>query len=132
MRYLDLFECWSLVCCVCIPIVGCCVGRVVLASIPGISLWFGYSVVCVCVDFLSHDVVSVAVGSGVDVIGVCADNSIAIYVDGEPVLSVCVFCDSVFHSVRDEDSAFCFYVCVVCVVLRSLHVSSIPVFGFLE
>ena len=85
-----------------------------------------------CVDFLSHVVVSVAVGRRVDVIGMCADDSIAIDMDGKPVLSVCVFCDSVFHSVGDEDSAFCFDVCVVCVVLGSVHVSSVPVFGFVK
>lgn len=86
----------------------------------------------VCVGFLSHGVVPVAVGSGVDVIGVCADDVVAVDVDGEPVLAVCVFGDSGFHSVRDEDSAFCFGVSVVCVVLRSLHVSGVPVFGFLD
>ena len=86
----------------------------------------------VCVDFLSHGVVPVAVGSGVDVIGVCADDGAAVDVDGEPVLSVCVFSDSGFHSIRDEDSAFCFSVGVVCVVFRSLHMSSVPVFGFLD
>ena len=86
----------------------------------------------VCVDFLSHGVVPVAVGRGVDIVGVCADNVITVDVNGEPVLAVCVFGDSGFHTVWDEDSTFCFGVGVVCVVLGSLHVSSIPVLGFLD
>ena len=85
-----------------------------------------------CVDFLPHGVVSVAVSRGVDIVGVCANNIITVDVNGEPVLAVCVFGDSGFHSVRDEDSTFCFGVSVVCVVLRSLHVSGVPVFGFLD
>ena len=85
-----------------------------------------------CVDFLPHGVVSVAVSRGVDIVGVCADNVITVDVNGEPVLAVCVFGDSGFHTIWDEDSTFCFGVGVVCVVLGSLHVSSIPVFGFLD
>ena len=85
----------------------------------------------VCVDFLSHVVVPVAVSRRVDVVGMCSDDRVAVDVAGEPVLSVCVFRDSVFHSGRDEDSAFCFDVCVVCVVCGFVHVSSVPILGFL-
>ena len=48
------------------------------------------------------------------------------------ILSVYVFRDSVFDSVWDEDSAFCFDVCVVSVMLGFVHVSGVPIFGFLE
>ena len=85
-----------------------------------------------CVDFLSHVVVPVAVSRRMDVVGMSADDRVAVDVDGEPILSVCVFRDSVFHSVWDEDSTFCFDVCVVSVVLGFVHMSGIPVFGFLE
>ena len=85
-----------------------------------------------CVDFLPHGVVSVAVSRGVDIVGVCANNIITVDVNGEPVLAVCMFGDSVFHIIWDEDSAFCFGVGVVSVVLGSLHVSGIPVLGFLD
>ena len=84
------------------------------------------------VDFLSHIVVSVAVGSRMDVVGVCADDRVAVYVDGNPVLSMYVFRDSVFDPVWDEDSAFCFNVCVVGVMWGFMHVSGVPFFGFLE
>ena len=86
----------------------------------------------VCVDFESHGVVPVAIGGGMDVVGVCADKVVPVDVDGEPVLAVCVFGDSGFHAIWNEDSTFCFGVCVVCVVLGSLHVSRIPVLGFLD
>ena len=85
-----------------------------------------------CVNFLSHVVVPVAVSGRVDVVGVCTDYRVAVDMDGEPVLSVYVFRDSVFDSVWDEDSAFCFDVCVVSVMLGFVHVSGVPVFGFLE
>ena len=87
------------------------------------------------VYFLSHIVVSVAVGGRMDVVSVCADDRVAVYMDGNdgnPILSKYVFRDSVFDSVWDEDSAFCFDVCVVSVMLGFVHVSGVPVFGFLE
>ena len=86
----------------------------------------------VCVYFLSHVVVSVAVGGRMDVVSVCADDRVAVYMDGNPVLSMYVFRDSVFDTVWDEDSAFCFNVCVVGVMWRFMHVSGVPIFGFLE
>ena len=67
-----------------------------------------------------------------DVIGVCADDVVAVDVDGEPVLAVCVFGDSGFHTIWDEDSTFCFGVSIVSMVLVSVHVSRVPVLGFLD
>ena len=87
---------------------------------------------CVCVDFESHGVVPVAIRGGVDVVGVCADEVVPVDVDGEPVWAVCMFGDSRFYTIWYEDSTFCFGIGVVCVVLVSLHVSRIPVLGFLD
>ena len=67
-----------------------------------------------------------------DVVGVCADKVVPVDVDGEPVWTVCVFGDSGFYAIWYEDSTLCFGVSVVCVVLVSLHVSRIPVLGFLD
>ena len=87
---------------------------------------------CVCVDFESHGVVPVAIRGGVDVVGVCADEVVPVDVDGEPIWAVCMFGDSRFNAVWYENSAFCFRIGVVGVVLVSLHVSRIPVLGFLD
>ena len=62
----------------------------------------------------------------------CADDSVSVYVNGYPILSMYVFSDPVFYSVWNEDSALGFHVCVVCVVWGFVHVSGVPVFGFLE
>ena len=52
MRYLERQECWSLMYLVCVPIVGCLVGSVVLASIPIIVLRLVCSVLCVSISCL--------------------------------------------------------------------------------
>ena len=86
----------------------------------------------VCVDFESHGVVPVAIRGGVDVVGVCADEVVPVDVDGEPVWAVCMFGDSRFNAVWYEDSAFCFCIGVVSMVLISLHVPRVPVLGLLN
>ena len=78
MRYFERHECWSLMYLVCVPIVGCLVGSVVLASIPSIVLRLGRS--ALCVYFLSHFVVPVVVCRGVYVVSMCADDCVAVYV----------------------------------------------------
>ena len=45
---------------------------------------------------------------------------------------MCVFGYPVFDVVRDEDSAFRSRVGIVCVVVGFVHVSCVPVLGFLE